>query len=76
MKVRDKTYKQNVNVYAKDCLSKKCYWPRIQPGSFQIGRGYQSFGDARDKEWICGTRAIHGCPDSQCDYSKKLKEVR
>ncbi len=63
MKVRDKKIKQTVDVYNKECLGLKCYYPRRNPGSFVQGRGYRSFGDERDNEWICGTRQVHGCPD-------------
>ena len=62
MKIKDKKLKKVVDVANKDCASRKCYWPRMNPGSFQQGRGYRSYGDARDKEWLCGTREIHGCP--------------
>jgi len=64
MKIFDKQLKKDVDVCCKECPKYICYWPRQNPGSFQIGRGYRSFGDSRDKEWICGTRAIHGCPDT------------
>lgn len=63
MTVRDKKLKQSVEVCCKDCPKYKCYWPRINPGSFQVGRGYRSYGDERDKQWLCGTRNAHGCPD-------------
>ena len=64
MKIKDKRLKKIVDVSSKDCLSKKCYWPRLNPGLFEIGRGYKSFGDSRDKAYLCGTREIHGCPKS------------
>lgn len=63
MWVKDKELKVKVRVICKDCLNRDCYWPRQNPGSFQIGRGYRSYGDERDNEWICGTNEIHGCPD-------------
>jgi hypothetical protein len=63
VKIKDKERKQLVDVCCKDCPTYKCYWPRLNPGSFVQGQGYHHFGDVRDKEWICGTRAIRGCPD-------------
>jgi len=62
LKIKDKDLKKMVDVFSKECLSKVCYWPRQNPGSFQIGRGYRSYGDGRDKEWLCGWREAHGCP--------------
>jgi hypothetical protein len=62
MKVRDKTLKVFVDVPRKECPTYVCYWPRLNPGSFCQGRGYRSYGDARDKEWLCGRREINGCP--------------
>jgi hypothetical protein len=62
MKIRDKDLKKPVDVLSKECFLLKCYWPRLNPGSFSQGRGYRSYGDARDKEWLCGTREAHGCP--------------
>ena len=47
MKIKDKRLKKIINVSNKDCLSKKCYWPRMNPSLFQKGRGYRSFGDNR-----------------------------
>lgn len=63
MIVRDKKLKKNVNVSEKGCPTFQCYWPRLNPGSFVQGRGYRSYGDERDKEWLCGTREVHNCPD-------------
>lgn len=48
MKVRDKGLKESVDVFSKECLTFTCYWPRPNPGSFSIGRGYRSYGDSRD----------------------------
>jgi hypothetical protein len=42
------------------CKGRKCFWPRPDPGSFLVGRGYRSNGN---KGWLCGTRQAHGCPD-------------
>lgn len=63
MKIKDHEIGKSVSVSQKECPTFTCYWPRRNPGSFVQGRGYQSYGDARDKEWLCGTREIHGCPD-------------
>jgi len=62
MKVRDRTLNKDISVSERNCPLYKCYWPRPNPGSFVHGRGYHSYGDSRDKEWICGNRDIHGCP--------------
>jgi len=62
LKIKDKDLKKMVDVFSKECLSKTCYWPRQNPGSFQTGRGYKAYGDSRDNEWVCGTREIMGCP--------------
>jgi hypothetical protein len=62
MIIRDRRLRKFVDVSGKDCLKRKCYWPRQNPGSFAQGRGYRSYGDERDTEWICGTREAHGCP--------------
>lgn len=62
MQVKDKKINKIVNVVDGTCLSKKCYWPRKNPGMFMQGRGYKSYGDSRDKEYLCGTRHAHGCP--------------
>lgn len=64
MKVKDKRLNEMVNVCCKECLTYKCYWPRRNPGSFVQGRGYRAYGDARDKEYLCGTRNVNGCPDT------------
>ena len=63
MKVRDKNFKKNVDVYNADCLKKACYWPRPDPGNFIQGQGYRSRGTVGDDRWLCGTREVHGCPD-------------
>lgn len=63
MEIMDKNMKVKVDVYNKDCLTLKCYWPRRNPGSFSQGRGYRSYGDKRDDQWLYGTRNAHGCPD-------------
>lgn len=60
MKLKDKELKVIVDVYDKDCGKRKCYWPRQNPGVFTPGRGYSN----TTKDWICGTRAISGCPVS------------
>lgn len=62
MQIKDKNLKKLVEVSGINCPSYDCYWPRWNPGSFLQGRGYRSYGDSRDREWVCGTRDIHGCP--------------
>lgn len=62
MIIKDKNLKEKVDVAQKECPTFTCYWPRQNPGSFQVGRGYRSYGDKRDKEWICGHHEIHWCP--------------
>ena len=64
MKVKDKQIGKMVSVCCKECLGYKCYWPRRNPGSFVTGRGYRSYGDSRDQEYLCGTRNAHGCPEN------------
>jgi len=64
MKVKDKNIGKLVSVCCKNCPNYKCYWPRQNPGSFVTGRGYRSYGDGRDKEYLCGTRNAHGCPEN------------
>ena len=58
MKVRDNELKLMVDVLQSRCLRRSCYWPRQNPGSFTQGRGYSN----PTKDWVCGTRQIHGCP--------------
>lgn len=62
MKIKDKTLKVMVDVSRKECPTFVCYWPRPNPGSFTQWQGYRSYGDKRDKEWLCGRREIDGCP--------------
>jgi hypothetical protein len=62
MIVKDKNLKKLINVSRKECPTFDCYWPRVNPGIFNQGIGYRSFGDKRDKEWLCGSREIDGCP--------------
>ena len=68
MKVKDKDINEFVDVCAKECVLHKrpCYWPRPDPGVFTQGKGYKSRGSKPSKYYICGTRAIHGCPDKYC----------
>jgi hypothetical protein len=58
MKIKDKHLKKMVDVSDKDCPTKECYWPRLDPGSFTQGIGYRH----RSDDWLCGTREAHGCP--------------
>lgn len=64
MKIYDKNLKKKVDVLRKECMTFKCYWPRLDPGSFTQGVGYRF----RSNDWLCGTREVHGCP--------KLKEKK
>ena len=64
MKIKDRGNGVLVDVCCKDCPKYKCYWPRPNPGRFTLGQGYSSYGDYRDKMWMCGTREIHGCPEN------------
>jgi hypothetical protein len=63
LKIKDKKLKKLVDVSCQECPTFDCYWPRLNPGSFSQGRGYRSYGDERDREWLCGNRNIRGCPD-------------
>ncbi|CAK0756453.1 conserved hypothetical protein [Gammaproteobacteria bacterium] len=63
MKVIDKELKETIDVCHKDCPNRECYWPRTDPGVFVPGQGYKTRGSKMSDEWICGTRAIHGCPN-------------
>jgi len=66
MKIYDKELKKKVYVFGKECLKRDYYWPRPDPGVFTQGVGYKSRGSKVSHEYICGTRAIHGCPDKHC----------
>ena len=61
MKIRDKNLKKLVDVSSAECPKLKCYWPRLDPGSFVQGVGYRHGSD----DWLCGTREINGCPDKR-----------
>jgi len=61
MKVKDKKLKKMVDVCEKTCTTKKCYWPREDPGVFIQGQGYKF----RSHNWLCGTRESKGCPDTE-----------
>jgi hypothetical protein len=68
MKVKDKSLNVWVDVCDTICVTepRKCYWPRPDPGVFTPGKGYKSRGSKPGEEYICGTRAIRGCPDEYC----------
>lgn len=68
MKVKDEQINEWVDVAEKECVSgnRLCYWPRTDPGVFVQGRGYRSRGNKPSSDYICGNRAIHGCPDEYC----------
>jgi len=67
MKIKDKILKKDIDVCHKDCHIRPCYWPRPDPGVFTQGKGYKSRGPQTSVEYICGTRAIRGCPDEFCN---------
>lgn len=63
MQVRDKQRREWVDVAHKDCPQRECYWPRRDPGVFVPGQGYRvRYPRRKEQPWICGRRAIHGCP--------------
>jgi len=62
--IYDKKLKKKILVVHPDCPNRECYWARINPGSFFIGRGYRSYGDSRDNNWVCGTNNARGCPEN------------
>ena len=64
MFIKDKDLKKMVDVSGPKCLTYQCYWGRPDPGVFVQGRGYQTRGSKPSTDYICGTRAIHGCPDN------------
>ena len=66
MKVKDKELKKMVDVACKDCPTRKCYWPRVDPGVFTQGQGYRF----RSNDWLCGTREARGCPDGETTPEK------
>lgn len=66
MKIKDKILKKDVDVCCKECPTRKCYWPSIDPGVFTQGQGYKSRGSKPSNDYIFGTREIHGCPDEFC----------
>lgn len=69
MKIKVKGYKDKIDVSAIDCASKKCFWPRPDPGVFTQGQGYRA--RAVNAGWLCGTREIHGCPYVREDRDDK-----
>ena len=71
MKVRDKELKETVDVLEKACLSRKCYWPRPNPGSFSLGVGYKS---TSDRSYLCGTRHARGCPSEAINSEPRSLE--
>ena len=66
MKICDKVLNKVVDVCTKNCINRPCYWARPDPGVFVPGSGYKSRGSKPSKLYICGTRAINGCPDQYC----------
>ena len=63
-----KNINKMVNVADIDCLNRKCYWPRPDPGIFTQGFGYRQRN--KKPEWLCGTREIHGCPNSVTKHNQ------
>jgi len=66
MQVRDEKLKVNVYVCHIKCPYRPCYWARPDPGVFTSGKGYKSRGDRPSNNYICGNRALYGCPDKYC----------
>lgn len=66
MKIMDNELKRFVDVSEKECFKRHCYWPRPDPGVFTPGRGYKSRVNIPSTDYLCGHRAIHGCPDEFC----------
>jgi len=66
MKIKDKNLKVQVDICHEDCPSRECYWARPDPGVFTQGQGYKSRGSKPSRDYICGNRAIRGCPDKYC----------
>ena len=60
MKIKDGKIK--VSVLDKKSPTRKCYWPRPDPGIFTQGQGYRQRSTG-PVGWLCGTREIRGCPD-------------
>ena len=73
MKIKDKELKVFVDVVDKDCLGRKCYWPRPDPGMFVQGRGYRQRAGG-SAGWLCGTREVRGCPSSAFPPRVETKE--
>lgn len=72
MKVKDREINKLVDVADKRCITEKreCYWPRPDPGVFVQGKGYRTRGSEVSDEYLCGNRAIRGCPDKYCNLKK------
>lgn len=65
MKIRDKNLKEVVDVSCEKCPTYSCYWPRPDPGIFTQGQGYRTrHPELKNQPYICGHRAIHGCPEN------------
>jgi hypothetical protein len=50
-----------VRVVHSDCLTRRCYHPCQDKGSFTQGRGYTSY--YKNPKWVCMRNYLHGCPD-------------
>ena len=69
MKIRDRKMRALVDVSDFDCPRRSCYWPRLDPGTYTPGRGYQH----RSNDWLCGRREIHGCPQPKPEPGKQTR---
>lgn len=75
MKIKDRNLGKLVSVCDKECLRRKCYWPRPDPGVFTQGVGYRK--RTVDAGWLCGTREVRGCPDNPIEvYDKNVDSKR
>lgn len=63
MKIKDPTNGTLVDMLDKDCLQRKCYWPRPDPGAFTQGQGYRQRSGG-NRGWLCGEREARGCPSA------------
>lgn len=71
MKIRDKSINQMVDVSDRDCLRRKCYWPRPDPGLFKVTtrlRGATHVNDPKgNSRTLCG-RVWHFRCDLGTDF--------
>jgi len=55
---------RKIDVQCEACLTRHCYHPCENKGSFTQGRGYTSY--YKNPEWVCMYRHQYGCPDEFC----------